>query len=65
MALAGPSRKHASTAVQEWYDWVDINLSPVILDGGLGDILLERGNDLFSGTLWSGSLISTNKKEVS
>lgn len=60
MSLSAPS-----DAVAEWYRWVDAEAHPVILDGGLGELLLKRGNDLSAGCLWSGRLLVTNPGEVS
>ncbi|KAI0562991.1 Homocysteine S-methyltransferase-like protein [Gracilaria domingensis] len=37
----------------KWYEWLDSFPGPVILDGGLGFILEDRGNDLDEGGLWS------------
>lgn len=49
----------------EWYQWVDQFSSIVLLDGGLGHILSERGNDISEEGLWSGCLLITGKHEVS
>lgn len=53
-----------SNAVAQWYAWMDTEKHPVILDGGLGELVQKRGNDILSGSLWSGQLIKTNPNEV-
>lgn len=50
--------------LEDWYHWVDQLPSPVLLDGGLGHVLSERGNDLSVGSTWSGRLLVTNPDEV-
>lgn len=51
--------------VEEWYYWVDSMPSFVLLDGGLGHVLSERGNNIETGSLWSGRLLITCPEEVS
>lgn len=49
----------------EWYRWVDSQPGHVILDGGLGFILSQKGNDLNQGSLWSGRVLVEKPQEVS
>ncbi|CAN8073607.1 unnamed protein product [Agarophyton chilense] len=50
--------------INKWYQWLDSEPGSVILDGGLGFILKERGNDLRDSRLWSGKLLLTNPNEL-
>lgn len=49
---------------KEWEQWICSQETRVILDGGLGEILQTRGNDISTGSLWSGRLLVTKPEEV-
>lgn len=51
-------------SLTEWQRWVDAFPSFVLLDGGLGHVLSERGNNMSSNSLWTGQLLLSNKEEV-
>lgn len=49
----------------KWQQWAASIPGFVVLDGGLGHTLVERGNRLDVGDMWSGRLLVTNPGEVS
>lgn len=50
--------------MDQWYQWVDSFPTFVVLDGGLGYVLSERGNNLDLGSMWSARLLVTRPEEV-
>lgn len=49
---------------EQWEEWICSQETRVILDGGLGEILQARGNDLSEGLLWSGRMLVTKPDDV-
>lgn len=60
MAAEQTKQQEPKSNVQAWYEWTDCEAHPVILDGGLGELVAKRGNDILGGSLWSGQLIHSN-----
>lgn len=54
-----------NSSVEQWHDWVESASHSVILDGGLGELVQKRGNDILAGSLWSGQLIKSQPQVVS
>lgn len=56
--------ERTSEYISRWREWVGTHPGAIVLDGGLGHTLVERGNDLNVGKLWSGRLVVVDHDEV-
>lgn len=53
------------SGMDDWYQWLDALDGAVVIDGGLGCLLEERGNKLHDSRLWGGKLLVTDPTQVS